>query len=688
MLKHYECVRQDGEKDCGIASLETIIHTYHGEVSKEYLRTLTHTSKNGVSAFYLLEAGKRLGFQTQGMKGNFLDIKEDMLPCIAHITVNQSYEHFVVIHEIKREKEYLIVADPALGIRTISFKEWERIATGYYLFFLPEAPMVYQRKEKSLFFSFIGSLLSYHKILLFIFLLSLLFVVFQVISSLSFQVLLEQMGSKRNSIFFLIVFMSIVLLREIDNYLRIELTSWLESRMNKTLFQTVYQAILSLPYPYFKNRTTGEVMSRIQDVEGLENGAISLFFSLLLNVFLTFFLFLVLFSISVPITMLVLIIFLLLLGASFFFRFLFLDKVVLYQQENNRFFSNLNESIMGIETLKNLQMESSNFSKVGTLHKNKEIKKRNATKCLAHFSTITKIVIGLTHSLVLYFGIQEVAIQTIPLERFFTYYFLVGYLTSSLGEICHFIYQYQGVKESFKRLDEIINYPREKLELDEKYKEGDKISTIEIKDLSYQYSSKLQILKHFNCKVGNHEKILIYGDSGCGKSTLGKLISGYLELNPSILLDDRKQCDVSLLTLRNHIGYMNQNEMLFTGSIYDNIVLGQKVSYEEFLQVAEISQVSFIHDRSRLGYQFLLEENGFNVSGGERQRILLARMLLRNYDVYILDEAFSQIDVKTEREILTALFRRYPDKIFLVISHRLSNQDLYDKKIHMRKEYI
>ena len=104
--------------------------------------------------------------------------------------------------------------------------------------------------------------------------------------------------------------------------------------------------------------------------------------------------------------------------------------------------------------------------------------------------------------------------------------------------------------------------------------------------------------------------------------------------------------------------------------------------------VARLVRLDFIKDKSSLGYHYLLEEDGFNLSGGERQRILLARALLKEAQLYIFDESFSEIDVPTERKILKDLFHTYPNKTFLIISHRLSNQDLYDQKICFQKEGV
>ena len=113
-------VLQDGIKDCGVCCLLSIIRFYGGEVSKEYLREITHTTKDGVSLYSLGEGAKQIGFETIGMSGNLEDINVNNLPCIVHFIVNKSYKHFVVLYGINKKKQQVILMDPAKGKKIIS----------------------------------------------------------------------------------------------------------------------------------------------------------------------------------------------------------------------------------------------------------------------------------------------------------------------------------------------------------------------------------------------------------------------------------------------------------------------------------------------------------------------------------------------------------------------------------------
>ena len=182
---------------------------------------------------------------------------------------------------------------------------------------------------------------------------------------------------------------------------------------------------------------------------------------------------------------------------------------------------------------------------------------------------------------------------------------------------------------------------------------------------------------------------MLYGPTGSGKSTLMKLLvryfSGYQGL---IEIDDRNIQLLNLLDIRRKITYVSQDEILYTDTIYNNIVLDNKISYSEYLDILKITGVDLIINRSLLKNDMLIENNGSNLSGGEKQRILLARALVKKSDIYIFDESLSAIDIKNERLILKNIFKRLKNKTIIVISHRFNNKDLYQRYVLINKGVV
>ena len=156
----------------------------------------------------------------------------------------------------------------------------------------------------------------------------------------------------------------------------------------------------------------------------------------------------------------------------------------------------------------------------------------------------------------------------------------------------------------------------------------------------------------------------------------------YYSVNRStVFINNYDINDISLNTIKNNISYISQDEILYTGSIKDNIILNRNVDNKEFLKVTKITRVDEIINNSLLGYDIILEENGFNISGGQKQRIILARALLKKSNIILIDEGLNQIDINLERKILKDIFRVYKNKTIIIVSHRKENIDLYDKVI-------
>ena len=233
-----------------------------------------------------------------------------------------------------------------------------------------------------------------------------------------------------------------------------------------------------------------------------------------------------------------------------------------------------------------------------------------------------------------------------------------------------------------KCIKEIYNIPRESFlksnsSLD--YING----SINVSNVSYSYNGIDNVINNLSFNILEGEKVLISGESGCGKSTLVKLLIKYLDNNymGNITIGGYNLKDIDIFSLRKNICYVSQNEYLYTDTVYENIILGKSIKYSNFLDVVKNTFVNEIVRNSSLGYNYVIENNGENVSGGERERIIIARSIFEKASIYIYDESFSEIDVERERKILKYIFNLHSTKTFIVISHRLSNEDLFNKKI-------
>ena len=210
------------------------------------------------------------------------------------------------------------------------------------------------------------------------------------------------------------------------------------------------------------------------------------------------------------------------------------------------------------------------------------------------------------------------------------------------------------------------------------------VGNINIHNLSFSYNNKTNILNNISLDIDKNSKVLLLGNSGSGKSTLLKLLYRYYDIpRNKIFINNYDILDFNLLDIRKNIAYISQNEFIYTDTVRNNIILDRDISESEFLFACKLLYVTDIVSDNPLSYDMPLEENGVNISGGQRQRIILARTILKKSKIIMIDEGLNEIDVVLERKILRNMFMYLKDCIFIIISHRTDNMDLYDKVIRL-----
>ena len=208
---------------------------------------------------------------------------------------------------------------------------------------------------------------------------------------------------------------------------------------------------------------------------------------------------------------------------------------------------------------------------------------------------------------------------------------------------------------------------------------------LEIKNINVSVvGSDKKILHDFSLTIPDGEVHAVMGPNGTGKSTFVKLLMRYIEMPFGyISINNIDINHYHLDILRNNITYVSQQEYLFNDTLYNNITLGREIDKNEIEKVVKMLYLNEVGSLNRM-----VEENGFNFSVGERQRIILARSVLKKSSIYIFDEALSQIDVIKERDILINIFKYLKDKTIIVISHRFDNKDLFERIIRIEKGSI
>ena len=676
--------KQTDLRDCGVACLMSIVRFYGGYARREYIRELTNTSVDGVSMYSMVEASPKLGLEASAVKGNIQTISSH-LPVIAHILIGGNLGHFVVV--VKLNLKYITVMDPNSGFQRYSYEEWNKISTNTYLLFKPKDNIIKQIEEEKFSKILVHIFKKYKKTCFFIFLLSLIYAITNVFISYGFQFFIK---TKKDNLFKVFIFFVLILiLRECCNLFRNLMINYLNHSLDKTLVRDVYNHIIRLPYSYFKSRRKGDIITRIEDLSKIRDTISKFVATIFIDALFVFITLFAMFHIHIKLTLLVIIITIIYINVILIYTKKISKKMNILKEEEVVVSNHFIESLSSIDTIKGMQIEDFLREKL-TCKYNKLLSKSFELNQIFYRETFFKeFLYGLGYLIILLYGVILIGENRISIATLMIYCTLIIYYFNPITNICNLELLLKDAKLSFVRIKELLNIKEEKIHFSKKKNVKHLKGTIDLKDLKYSYNGIDSVLKCKKLHIKSGEKVLLYGTSGGGKSTLMKLIVGYLSnYKGEIKIDDYDIRDYDLSSLRNRITYVSQDELIYTDTIYNNIVLDKNISFEKYKAICDLVGISSIYKRSILKDDMLLENNASNLSGGEKQKIILARSLVKNSDIYIFDESFSAMDTKNERSILRNLFASFKDKTIVVISHRFNNRDLYQKFILVEKGQV
>ena len=679
-------VLQEGNKDCGAACLLSIVRFFGGNISLERLISLTKTTKDGTTFYNIKEAAGQIGLSSVGYLVEDIDkLKGVSVPFICQINKN-NYTHFVVVYKVYDNK--ILLMDPSVGKVSMDIFDFNNIWTGNIMLFdkVDVIPMdVNVNFVKKLIFDV---LVKNKGNILFIVILSLISTVLSCILGLYSQVIFDKIIDTEvsNLVVVTTVFFILFIIKNITNFIRNHILIYINQKLDIGILLNTFVKVILLPFNYYKNRKSSEVLSRINDLSYIK----SFISKVIVSVFLDFFFLVVASFIIYYKVKEVLLIFIFVQVIYIIVMVIFnsyMKNSIYLRQVNTAIINNtIITSVNSFETIKGLNIEDNIIYKFSReyshlLDVSFSIEKLN--NLLLFIKEIISDICVLVLNFYLFRGIMN---GSNSMGDYLAIMMFSGYLIYPIRNILDMSYDYYYVKSSIRRANsffEVDNediYDKRKLSVT-----GD----IRICNLSYSFNNRYYVLKGVNLFIRNNDRVLILCDSGSGKSTILKLLYKYLDTDRGcIFINGYDINDYSMSDIRSGITYVSQNELLFNDSIRNNIILDRNVSEIDYLNICKILRIDDIIKDNILGYDYVIEDNGVNLSGGERQRIILARSLLKNSNIIMIDEGFSQIDIGLEREILRDIFTYYHDKTFIIISHRLENSDLYNRVIRVNSGVI
>ena len=666
----HKFVRQQGIKDCGVTCLYNIIRYYKGNISIDKLRNLTKTDNNGTSIYNIVEASNKLGLKSNAYMCKYNSLNKISWPFIAHIKLDEKYDHFIVIKNIKKDK--IIVEDPIRGKviydKNMFLKEW----TNVVITFEKTNDLVKENSKKNICVfknKFIVTCF------LLVFIISILASIFSLLNSFYLSALYNGFESSK---FILFLFLLLSVIKSIIDYIRNRAIISFDKKLNFKVMNKVYKKILSLPLKYHHSRPVGDIVSRINDLSSIREFVNTILFSSLLDILYMILILIFMFIINKYLFLLIFLISVIYIILYLFFRNKIYSRSYDLKEKNSLINSYLVESIVGINTIKNCGIEKERINDFKNKYNDLLDSNIKYNKILLNFNLVDNLISSWSNILILFVGYTLVNKNLLSFSYLLVANSVIIYYFLSFKNIVSLDNLFINAKNSYKRLENF--FVKENIIKDYGLIFKDKI---EFKNVSFKYNCHSYI-DNINFTINKNDFVFIKGPSGVGKSTIFKLL--IKELNPnkgSILIDNVNIDELSFKDITDNICFVSQDEIIFTGTILDNIRLYKDVKNEELEKVIKVTGIDKFLKEKNISLNFLLEENGHNVSDGERKRILLARALLQNKKILILDETTNGIDVLSEENIVRKVKEEY-DVTLILISHRYDNLKLFNKVFEIK----
>ncbi len=723
----YTYVRQHDTTDCAAASLAMVCLHYKKEITITRLRDMMGTDMKGTNLVGLQKAANELGFNTAAVRVDRENFLSDFtLPCIAQVITDQGLTHFVVIfkkttikdddarrkHVLKEEekkadaskkykcKDYVVIGDPAKDLEKISLDDFYKNFTGVLLLMNPTSEFKGGKAKKAgasingtstdanakgdkstgkyhMLKRYFDLLWPQKKLFIYAILCSVILTVIGIVSTVFNKALMDEVlpyGLKSLLVTLILVFSVVNLTSNLLSTVRQWILIFLSIRIDIPLMLGYFEHVYKLPMKFFATRKTGEITTRYSDASTIKSVLTNIAMTIVMDVVMAVGVGIVLFRMNSS-----------LFSLTLFSTALSLLLVIIFKQPYKRINeetmqqsamlnSQMIESLRGIETIKCNACEDRELEALEREYiKSLKISLRSS-KISTGQSLVSMVISTLLNMVTTYVGIMQVLNGELTLGGYMAFTTLSGYFTSPVSDLISMQMSIQEADISMKRLTEIMDYESEQAE-DEEHTEMEQIEgDIEFKDVTFRYGNRSPALNHISFTIPQGQKVALVGSSGSGKSTITKLLLKYYEPESGeIDVNGINLNEYTNASVRRAISYVPQNVELFSKTLFENIRISRPEATLE--QVKDAAKKADAHEFIRklpLQYNTYLEEAGNGLSGGEKQRIALARAFLKDSNLYILDESTSSLDFGTENTIFDMIYNQLADKSMLIVAHRLS----------------
>lgn len=682
LSKSTPLILQSEIAECGLASM-AMVASYHGhKLDMPAMRKRFSANLKGMNLQQVIELGDSLGMASRALQCPIDETHKLATPCILHWDLN----HFVVLTQVsgKGKSAKFFINDPALGKRVLTTEEFSKHFTGICLELTPTSKFEVKQEQARMKFTQLWSSMSGLKAGLFKLIgLSLVLQLFALMAPYYMQWVVDEVLISFDKPLLTVLalgFALIAVISVVTNAVRSWLILRLSSLLNMQMGVNLLRHLLRLPMNYFESRHIGDIVSRFGSLAQIRERITTGFVETLVDgvMAITVLIMMALYSFKLTAVVLVAIALYTIVRLALYRPLHQATEEMIQNSAKEQ--SNFLENIRGMQTIKLFGNESQRQG----IWQNRYAEVINSEIRLGRlnisFDSFNKLLFGLENVLVIYFAAMMVMANSLSIGMVLAFIAYKGQLTSRFANLIEQIIQFKMMRLHLDRIADIA------LTEQEANREGEATFTdepkgqITLENISFSYSEDQRpILDNINLTLEAGESIAITGPSGAGKTTLMKIMLGLLQPTAGkIYLDGKDINHLGLKNYRKYIAAVMQDDTLLAGSIADNISFFDP--QPNYLKIEQCAHLAAIHDdinKMTMGYNSLVGDMGSNLSGGQIQRLLLARALYQTPCVLFMDEATSHLDKDNETKISEQIQHLPITRI--MIAHRQETINMVEK---------
>lgn len=673
-LRRIKGFYQYNQEDCGAACLATILHYYNKKTTISILRNEMNYDKNGASVLSIIETAKKYGLELEAYGGNYeelrnqVELKEFNYPMIVHVEREDGSGHFLIIKKIHKDK--VKVFDPKEGNVTLTTESFVSQWTGTVICFeqridIDEISM--KSKNFNNYYRYLKILYGEKKLFVSAIFLSILISLITFIGAWIYKIVIDNYilmepaeGGLGNGLNFTVLIISLLIFYFFQTGLLL-IKNLINARairsLSNNLSESFLQHLIKIPSKNLSRFESGEVLSRFQSINQIQRSYLVVIFTLTTEIIGALIGGVILFSISSQLFIYVIIMIII-------YTIIFTIFLPLLKENRKKYYSYHSESItefnQTIDGNSTILMQKSNYWFIDKVF-NKVRKTNNQQYKIGVLEGTASSLVKLTESVgslsILWKGSQLVIQGTLSLGSLVAFQSMMMSFISPIQQLVLLQSEIQNLRILTQRLDDLYEVKVERVELSNSKKEVIRNYDIKLANVSFSYYFDQNKLEKINYEVKEGSKVGVTGNSGSGKTTMLKIIASlYTPTEGTIYLGNKSYKKYSLSTIREDIAYVDQFPFIFEGTILDNLLMGTPLRELDDNHVNEVAEICGLYQLDALhlnDLKMLLDENGGNLSGGQKQKIALARALISKPKILLLDEATSNIDESSKHKILS-----------------------------------